>query len=525
MFDKQVHLTTNNTTGIADLLGAILSSIELGVLVTDLDLNLILFNEKLCEILYLPSETIRNQEPKITLAIKNRVKNAQDSENCINRAYKSPQSTQTDIVEIVNPEQILERITIPILEQDGKAIYRLWTFKDVTQEYRQQKLHHLLLEASNYHHDNPATVYKHLTNCVGFHYNSTAVLSIKDNDFLAFRAIGGLPNPLYEGEGGIITDSLCQFCLVGGQPVIILDTSKDPRTQNLPPVKMGVSRYMGVPLKRPNGDIIGTFCILDNQSESPLDDLDLQFLSLIAMRIGAEIERETQLSALKKDLQTTQEQLLQSEKLAVAGTLSATVAHDIRNILSAVAVELEMGSDDPAQTLVSVRNHLERFNILATRLLSYVQPAVTTHQSVNLNEAIERSLDLLASHLKLKEILVDYQTQDPTYNIEADPARLDHLFVNLILNALQAMNKGGKLTIRCSREQKNVHVSITDTGQGIQKEQLEAVFKPFVSGRWGGIGLGLFSCLQVVKASGGSITVQSEPGKGSTFHLRFPTYE
>jgi signal transduction histidine kinase len=268
---------------------------------------------------------------------------------------------------------------------------------------------------------------------------------------------------------------------------------------------------------------------MDARSDEPVEDSDLRFLRLVAMKLSSELERERQLGQLRSDLdattqslEATQRQLVQSEKLAVTGTLSASVAHDIRNILAAVALDLELGADDPAATLANVRSHLDRFSLLAQRLLSYARPRMTAHASVDLALLLDRVLSLLEGHARIHDVRATLEVRGQVPEVLGEPGQLELLFVNLILNAVQAMPQGGKVTVTLSAERARVTVSVKDTGTGVPPAVAERLFEPFSSTRPEGFGLGLFSCRRIAEDHGGSIALRTSSARGSTFTVTLP---
>ena len=368
----------------------------------------------------------------------------------------------------------------------------------------------------------PKNVYQEITRKVAEFYGSVAFLSILDGDHMLFRAVAGAPPEAPIGDGNFLADTYCQFCVARGEPLIIQDARLHPDASTILPATLGVTRYAGVPLRAPDESLIGTFCILDDRSEEPLDEGDLQFLSLMAVRISSELERERQLSRLERNLAETQSQLVRSEKLAVTGTLAASIAHDIRNILSAISLTISMGQENPRQTLDDLRGHLDRFEVLSHRLLAYARPKELCREPVQLSEVLRRVLDLLASHFRVAAIDLDLQISPNLSPVSADTSRLDHVFVNLILNGIQASSPGKALHIRAFREERATVVLIRDEGHGMSPEVCERIFEPFSTSRSQGFGLGLYSCRQIVRECGGKIGVESTPGVGTVFRLEFP---
>ena len=161
-------------------------------------------------------------------------------------------------------------------------------------------------------------------------------------------------------------------------------------------------------------------------------------------------------------LTDAQDKALRSEKLAVVGTLAASTAHDIRNITASLSL-LAADATDPSASLTAVREQLDRFNVLAHRLLSYARPGQTQSHPLDVAEMLERVLSLTAGQMRVSrvEAILDYEPDLPA--VLGDGHQLQHLFVNLVLNAVQAMERtGGHLRLE-ARALGNVLRSVSST--------------------------------------------------------------
>lgn len=229
------------------------------------------------------------------------------------------------------------------------------------------------------------------------------------------------------------------------------------------------------------------------------------------------------LSKANLELQATQGRLIQSEKLSVVGTLAASIAHDIRNIVASMSLECSMPVADIEAFRSSIRDQLDRFSLLSHRLLSYSKPKEQVFENIDLHELIRRCSDLLAAQFKMWKchLLHDFQASHPT--VRADASRAEHLFVNLLLNSLHAMNsEGGKIQITTSQLNNEIVIVVKDSGRGMDQQTLERLFVPFSSTRSDGFGLGLFSCKQIADEHGWTILVDSVKGEGTVFQIRVP---
>lgn len=235
---------------------------------------------------------------------------------------------------------------------------------------------------------------------------------------------------------------------------------------------------------------------------------------------GFRLQRE--LRVAHENLRTAQSRLIQAEKLGVVGALAATVAHDIRNIMASITLEAQ-SSEDPVEVLGRVRRQVERFSVLSHRLLSYVKPKFMARESADLSAVVLRATELLDPQIRASRITLSVKLQDGLPPVEADINQVEHLFVNLIVNALQAVSrKGGELKISSTFDSEGLWFRVSDNGRGMSAEMLERIFDPFYSSRPDGFGLGLFSCKRIADEHGWMLTARSIPNHGSEFSIQIP---
>ncbi len=221
-------------------------------------------------------------------------------------------------------------------------------------------------------------------------------------------------------------------------------------------------------------------------------------------------------------LGVAQEKALRSEKLAVVGTLAASTAHDIRNITASLSM-LAADAGDPAASLTAVREQLDRFNVLAHRLLSYARPTQVEHHPVEICELLERVLSLTAGQMRVSRVVAELDCDRGLPKVLGDGHQLQHLFVNLVLNAVQAMErKGGHLRLEASVCARGMAVRVVDDGPGIPEAVKDRLFQPFASSRAQGFGLGLFSARRIAEAHGGTISALDNPRGGATILVELP---
>jgi|GEM_PF-1641683 len=281
----------------------------------------------------------------------------------------------------------------------------------------------------------------------------------------------------------------------------------------------------------------------------------------------SEIRRvQKELQKALRTLQQTQTQLVQSEKLAVIGQLAAGIAHEINNPLSYVSNNLEVlrrdfhevvdvcglyakaaAQEEHAKRKPMVReaqqraadvdmdyvlsnleqvfdwtiDGAERIRRIVMDMRSFARVGEAKWKEVDLHEALDTTLRILAYRLKNKNITVEKNYGDVPF-VSCMPDRINQVFLNLIVNAIDASPQGGTIAIATEPDAPDVRVTISDTGPGIKADRLHRIFDPFYTTKAGGTGLGLSISQSIVNDHGGRIEVDSAEGKGSTFRIVLP---
>lgn len=228
-----------------------------------------------------------------------------------------------------------------------------------------------------------------------------------------------------------------------------------------------------------------------------------------------------------------EQQLLKWERLAAVGSMSAKVAHEIKNPLSALSLNLELLEDEinnysgtntneARQLLKSISVELERLIHLTEDYLQFARLPKPILEAVDVKELLSRLIPLLGPELDRKGIQLNLEFSSDLPTIETDRNQVLQVFINLIRNAEEAMLSGGKILIKAQSKDSILEVKVSDTGIGIDKENLDKIFDPFYTTKDTGTGLGLSFIRQVMTELGGSITVDSQRRQGTTFTLFFP---
>ncbi len=224
-----------------------------------------------------------------------------------------------------------------------------------------------------------------------------------------------------------------------------------------------------------------------------------------------------------------QQQLLTSEKLASIGLLSAGVAHEINTPLTGISsyiqiLEKKLSNSQHSQILEKIEAQTDRVARIIKNLLNFARnPSETSFYHVDLKESLQEIVSLIDYKLKTLNIKLE-MSLSPLEPIWAQGERLQQVFINIILNAIDAMPEGGTLTIELSQENKTAIIKIKDTGRGIKDQHLPHIFDPFFTtkGLGKGTGLGLSISYAIIKEHEGQITVGSETNKGSLFTIYIP---
>ena len=226
-------------------------------------------------------------------------------------------------------------------------------------------------------------------------------------------------------------------------------------------------------------------------------------------------------------------QLQQSEKLASIGQMVATIAHEIRNPLGIIRSSAEMlvkkESPDPARikkfSAVIVEEATRLSNIL-TDFLEFARPRSPALRPINLHDAISRVKNNLEHEVEARDVVwVDSNSDGPDPMIQADPDLLYQAFLNVAMNAFEAMPHGGTFSVMVHEEDEGVRVDFSDSGHGIKEEELPRIFTPFFTTHEMGTGLGLCVVHNIITAHGGVISVESKPDVGTTFSIYLPAGE
>ncbi|MGC8654280.1 MAG: hybrid sensor histidine kinase/response regulator [Candidatus Kryptoniota bacterium] len=483
----------------ASLLKATLESTADGILVVNMDGKIVSFNQKFLDMWNIPPSVISTRNHEEVLAfVFDQLKKPDEFYEKVKLLYANPESESFDLIEFKDGRSF-ERYSRP-QRLEGKIVGRVWSFRDVTE----------MVEAERALRSAEAHYRQFFNDDLAGHYVSTpdGRVLICNN---AFARIFGFSSP--EEVKKIDVSTLYPIPVEREKFIKLL---KEKRK-----IEHHETEYV-----RRDGKRI--YVVENAVGEFGSDD------RLVAIRGYIVDESE------RKKLQN---QLFQSQRMESVGTIAGGVAHDFNNILGIILGHLpimEKLRDNPdrfSKSLDAVTKAAKRGANLVKQLLTFARKVEVITESVRVNDIIIELCDFLRETFP-KTITFSLELDDNLPSIHADPNQLHQVFLNLCVNARDAMPSGGKLRIATTKVAREVIkdefpqgeageyvlITVSDTGIGMDRGTLTRIFEPFFTtkGRDRGSGLGLSVVYGIVKAHHGFIDVRSEVGKGTTFLLYFP---
>jgi len=316
-------------------------------------------------------------------------------------------------------------------------------------------------------------------------------------------------------------------------PVYSSNSQEDPRF-NHPIARMIPHKSVLIQPMRWKGESIGGFALAWLKDHHRFTSDEIRLTEAIALQAAVARENSRLYEAEKQqvaELKRTQAQLIQSTKLAAIGELAANIAHEINNPLTSVLgfasyLAEQVPPGQPwREELDLIQEEAGRARDIVRDLLHFSRQREFIPQITDLNTVLEQTLAMVRRQGALESITLREEYASGLAPVEVDVPRIKQVVLNLINNAVYVMkDRGGSLTIRSSASGDTVQVEVIDTGTGIAPEHMHRIFEPFFTTKpeVSGTGLGLSVSLGIVESHGGSIEVQSEFGKGSTFTVKLP---
>lgn len=354
-----------------------------------------------------------------------------------------------------------------------------------------------------------------LVSCWSLEQNQLTLLSASDPDYARRCRTLSLADPMFAE----VVNS--------GQPALIHHPVRALlEGETVAKGREGVQSSLCVPVR--NGEAIVVLFVVEHTQR--LSERDLRMMSEIAMQVELAIEH----IHLIKEVQRVQSDLAHTARMASIGTLAAGVAHEFNNMLAAMVgyaqLALVGSHDEQIEALQMVLTMAQRGKHITSSLLTFAESESGRRATIKLDELIDQALETVERDLQHLGIQLERERDDQAV-VAVDPAQFVQVIINLLTNARDAMSKGGTLTLRTRIIDQRVELQVRDTGTGISPTVRGRLFEPFVTtkgalggGQQSGIGLGLSICYSIVQGHGGTITVESVDGGGSTFVVSLPLY-
>lgn len=232
-----------------------------------------------------------------------------------------------------------------------------------------------------------------------------------------------------------------------------------------------------------------------------------------------------------------EEQLIRADRLSSLGQLSGGIAHEIKNPLTGIRLFTDLLSDEnkfklgdgSVDILNEIKDNVDKIDGIIKRVLDFAKPSAVSLEKININNIIREVTKLWSAKLRKSSVMLKLSLKENLPHIQGDLISMQQLINNLLINAIEAMEKGGALGITTFKTKSSfykkrsvVTIKVKDTGPGISPENAKNVFNPFFTTKASGTGLGLAISHRIVKHHGGVVSLDSKPGKGTTFILEFP---
>jgi two-component system NtrC family sensor kinase len=333
----------------------------------------------------------------------------------------------------------------------------------------------------------------------------------------------------YLSKGHVYTAKVITDLCRQNKVIIIDDVETNSRIQYPREAKEeGIASMLDLPLTLGN-HVVGIIRIFFKEKRNFYQE-HLDFLGAVAEQCTLAIDK----ARLIEKQQSQYEHLaIQTEKLSALGRMAAGIAHEINNplggiLLYASNIIKKVPKEGPlSEGLEVIINETRRCKVIIQDLLEFSRDTPPSKAMCNINDVIEKAVDILENEFRLRHITVKKHLSGKIPEMLLDSSQLEQVFVNILVNAVEATKERGAVTVRSNMEQERERliVEITDTGCGIPPEHRHRIFEPFFSTKSKGTGLGLAVSYGIIHNHQGNISVTSEPGKGTCFSIELPVLE
>jgi len=366
-----------------------------------------------------------------------------------------------------------------------------------------------------------------------------ALISIVTPERQFFLSTSGLAEPWASCRETPLTHSFCQHVVQRNEPLIVSD-AKDHELvkENLAIRELGVQAYLGVPIVLPDGNVIGSFCAIDDCPRGWSKD-DLETIEKLVELTVVEL-------TIKKDARKRQQalenRLIQTQKMQSLGQLVGGVAHDFNNVLGAIQIQAELlkaklkkKENDPVN---QIQQAVESAKLIVQQLLNWSRPSTNVKHPASLEEVVTATLPLISTYAT-KFIEISFEPTGCKDTVKMDKSKIGQILLNLCSNSAYAMRlKGGKITIEVDsikidaelaksmelEKGRYVVLRVSDEGCGIPKELHQRIHDPYFTTKpvGEGTGLGLWTVHGIAREHRGQVHVESVENEGTTIEVYFP---
>lgn len=373
-----------------------------------------------------------------------------------------------------------------------------------------------------------------LLTCIGQMGVEGAVIFITDREskFVERPHSRGLPADLFNKLRIDYASGLVESLITSGKPLDLKELEQNVgEGDDFMELLKGYDIRLAVPMLMKN-QLLGILFLQNKISKADFFDNDLEFLSLLMNQLSVALENarlyERERRA-KEELYRTQKLLVETEKMAALGKLSASIAHEVNNPLGIISNYLQILSihkvpdDVHANYITILKEEVFRIAGIVQQMLDFYRPQQERLGEVDIKRVLAESISLLANQLAASKIEIALDVEKSLPKLMGSPGKLKQVFLNLLMNAKDFMPNGGQIEILAGEKDGNVEISISDTGPGIPEEMLIRVFEPFfTTKKKDGTGLGLSVCYGIIQWHGGEITAFNNSQGGATFKVSLP---
>jgi signal transduction histidine kinase len=360
-----------------------------------------------------------------------------------------------------------------------------------------------------------------------------------DGEALELHSCAGVPEEILQSISRLdFGQAICGTVAESHQPITANDIQNSDYDKAALVRGLGIQTYACNPLMV--GDrLFGTLSFASHTRKS-FDDDELEFLRIVSQYTAIAIDRLRAAKALseseerlRRQAKELEQQLIATGRLVSLGEITASMAHEFNNPLGIILGFVDdllanMAPDDPSyRPLQIVDDEAKRCKRIIQELMDYARPRAVALSATSLNNIIGKTLNLVENRLYKQRITLETSVPETLPTVFADYQQLEQVFVNLYLNAIDAMPNGGKLSVSAQPcrdgEDSAVVVAVSDSGFGIDDNSLAKIFQPFFTAKkTRGMGLGLPICERIIKNHGGRIDVESSVSRGTTFKVYLP---